>query len=171
MKFAGAFRADFAAPQSPMVRLTKNGDGCISIPAGSTISSSFRKVFNKENSNLLSAEWFMKTIESCRNCFRIMTDFQFSVAEFLSLGGQENMVLDIEFASDVSSHNVWYPIESVENLASNKLRFGFAAQHNWSQGHIQWEAQDWFFDIPLKAMIVVICPKFVFARNSQNFRS
>jgi len=52
MKFAGAFRADFAAPQSPMVKLTKNGDGCISIPAGSTISSSFRKGFNKENSNI-----------------------------------------------------------------------------------------------------------------------
>ena len=100
-----------------------------------------------------------------------MTDFQFSVAEFLSLGGQENMVLDIEFASDVSSHNVWYPIESVENLASNKLRFGFAAQHNWSQGHIQWEAQDRFFDIPLKDMIVAISPKLVFARNSQNLRS
>ena len=44
MKFAGAFRADFAAPQSPMVKLTKNGDGCISIPAGSTISNSFREV-------------------------------------------------------------------------------------------------------------------------------
>ena len=92
-----------------------------------------------------------------------MTDFRFSVAEFLSLGGQENMVLDIEFASDVSSHNVWYPIESVENLASNKLRFGFAAQHNWSQGHIQWEAQDWFLDCPPKDIIVVI---FVVASNS-----
>lgn len=119
MKFAGAFRADFAASQSPMVKLTKSGDNCISIPAGSSISNSF----------------------SCRNCFRIITDFQFSVAEFFSLGGQENMVLDIQFASDVSSHNVWYPVDSVKNLASNKLRFGFAAQHNWSQGHIQWEAQ------------------------------
>ena len=55
MKFAGAFRADFAAPQSTMVKLTKNGDGCISIPAGSTISSSFRKVFNKENSNIFGS--------------------------------------------------------------------------------------------------------------------
>ena len=89
----------------------------------------------------------MKTLESCRNCFRLMTDFRFSVTEFLSLGGQENMVLDVEFAADVSSHNVWYPVETVENLASNKLRFGFAPQHNWSQGHIQWEAQDWFPDI------------------------
>ena len=92
----------------------------------------------------------MKTLESCRNCFRLMTDFRFSVTEFLSLGGQENMVLDVEFAADVSSPNVWYPVETVENLASNKLRFGFAPQHNWSQGHIQWEAQDWFPDIFLR---------------------
>ena len=44
MKFAGAFRGDFAARESPMVKLTKNPDGCISIPSGSTISNSFRGV-------------------------------------------------------------------------------------------------------------------------------
>lgn len=100
-----------------------------------------------------------------------MTDFRFSVAEFLSLGGQENMVLDIEFAADVSSHNVWYPIETVENLASNKLRFGFAPQHNWSQGHIQWEAQDWFSDKSPKISFVVICSRSLIFSFLQNFKT
>ena len=87
------------------------------------------------------------TIENtwaCRSCLQLHIDFTLSDADFATIGGAENMALELWFTDSVEYFTKWDPVESIEQASQdNGLVYTFKENrpNQWPNGLVEFDSQ------------------------------